>query len=108
MIVEVTQYYRPNGRQVVHELEVSETCEGQYQSILECNARLTAEQLMTGTVSQAIECEDFDYDIILTKGSDFAENARAMEELILRFNTDDCVKRQEIENGKGRVKSSQG
>ena len=95
MKVKVTQYYRPNGWQQTHELEVSDECAEQYQAIRECNARLTAEQLMTGMVSQTIECEDFDFDIIQTPGPDFEQNKRALETLILRFDKEKCNSRQQ-------------
>ena len=95
MKVNVTQFMRPNGRQVLRELEISDGCISQYKAIGECKARLTAEQLMSGEVSQTIECENFDYDIILTPGSDFDENKCALEKLILRFDKESCQAMQE-------------
>ena len=90
MKVNVTQYYRPYGWQETHEIEIRDECAEHYQQIGECGARLTAEQLMTGVVSQAIECEEFDFDMILTPGSDFEQNKRALETLILRFDKEKC------------------
>lgn len=86
MLVKVTQYMRPNGRQVEQELEIDDKCRDKYEKILDSGARLTAEQLMTGRVSQTIETDDGDFDIILTKGHDFEENRIALETMILRFD----------------------
>ncbi len=86
MKVNVTQYMRPNGRRVEHAIEVRDECSQKYQDILDCNANLSTEQLMTGAVSQTIECADGDFDIILTFGKDYDENKEALEKMILRFN----------------------
>jgi len=53
---------------------------------VDCGCRLTAEALRTGEVSQAVESPDFDFDIILTKGSDLNENREKLEEMIMRFD----------------------
>ncbi len=95
MIVEVTQFMRPDGRQVKHELEVSDECKEKYEELLSCNTRLTAEQLMSGAVSQTIECTDGDLDFALTKGPDLEENKKELEKMILRFDKIACVKFQE-------------
>ncbi len=86
MTASVTQFMRPNGRQVEHSLEISDDCKDKYQEIIGCGLRLTAEQLGNGTVSQTIEADDFDFDICLTKGSDLDENKKALEQMILRFD----------------------
>lgn len=86
MIVQVTQFMRPNGRQVQRELEVSDNCKEKYQEIIECGARLTGEQLMSGAVSQTIETSDGDFNLVLTKGTDLAENKKALEIMILDFD----------------------
>lgn len=96
MKVQVTQFMRPNGRQVLHELEIDDNCKEKYEEIVECGARLTGEQLRTGEVSQTIETVDGDFEIILTKGSDLAENKKALEKIILRF---DKVAFEEWKNG---------
>ncbi len=85
MLVEVTQYMRPNGWRVRYELEIDDKCEDKYQQIIEGGARLTGEQMMTGVVPQTIETMDGDFDIILTKGSDLQENEKALEKRIMRF-----------------------
>ncbi len=90
MLVDVTQYYRPDGRQVTHQLEVSDNCQTKYDELTKLG-RLTAEQLMNGSVSQTIECDDFDYDIIITGGADMEKNKEACEKLILRFDKDKCL-----------------
>jgi hypothetical protein len=86
MIVEVTQYYRPDGRQRTHELEISDDCAEKYKQIRAVGCRLTAEQLMSLEVSQTIEHKEGDYDLILTKGNDFDENKKALETMIRRFD----------------------
>jgi len=88
MIVQVTQFMRPNGRQVQHELKVDDKCKEKYQEIVGCDARLTGEQLMSGVVSQTIETVNGDFDLVLTNGSDLAENKRALEKMVLDFDKD--------------------
>ncbi len=96
MIVEVTQFMRPNGRQVQHELEISDECKGKYQEIRDLGLRLTGEQLRTGEVSQTIEAEDFDFDICITPGSDLQENKEKLQEMILRFDKAEYLKQQTL------------
>lgn len=86
MIVHVIQFMRPNGRQVRHTLEVGDSCKEKYQEIIECGARLTSEQLMSGVVSQTIETFDGDFALVLTNGEDLAENKRVLEVMILDFD----------------------
>ena len=86
MIAEVTQFMRPNGRQVHHELEIDDNCKEKYQEIIECGARLTGEQLTNGAASQTIETVNGDFNIVITKGSDLAANKRALEVMILDFD----------------------
>ena len=92
MKIQVTQFMRPNGRQVQQQLDVNDSCEEKYKELTECGARLTGEQLMNGQVSQCIETEYGDFDIVITKGSDFAQNKKALEDMILRFDKEDCEK----------------
>uniref|UniRef100_A0A6M3KGV8 Uncharacterized protein n=1 Tax=viral metagenome TaxID=1070528 RepID=A0A6M3KGV8_9ZZZZ len=86
MIVDVIQYMRPDGRKVPRQAEISDECQIKYDEIIECGGRLTAEQLMTGEVSQTIETNDFDFDIIITNGADFDENKKALEDMVMRFD----------------------
>ena len=95
MIVDVTQYMRPDGRQVQHKLTVSNECKEKYDELVSCGARLTGEQLMSRTVSQCIEMPDFDYDMELTDGDDLKENIKALEKMILRFDKVECMKQKE-------------
>ncbi|GAF97702.1 unnamed protein product, partial [marine sediment metagenome] len=93
------EFLRPNGRQVQHELDVDDNCKEKYQEIVECGARLTGEQLMSGMVSQTIETSDGDFDLVLTNGRDLAENIRALEKMILGFNKIAFKKwKKELEN----------
>lgn len=89
MIAKVTQYYRPDGRQVDHEITLKDDCKEKYDQIMTVG-RLTCEQLMTGMVSQAVECEDFDFDIILSDGKSLLKNKESLEKLILRFDLAKC------------------
>jgi hypothetical protein len=89
ILVDVTQYMRPDGRQVPHQLEIDDKCEPKYKELTKWGLRLTCEQLMNGTVSQTIEGSDFDVDIILTGGSDMEKNKEALQDLILRFDVDE-------------------
>lgn len=86
MIAKVIQFMRPHGRQVHQELEIDDNCKEKYQEIIECGARLTGEQLMNGTVSQTIETVNGDFNIVITKGPDLAENKKALEVMILDFD----------------------
>jgi hypothetical protein len=98
IIVDVVQFMRPNGRQVPHQLDVDDNCEAKYKELTGLGLRLTCEQLMNGTVSQTIECPDFDFDIILTNGADLTENKEALEKLILRFDAVEYHKQDELYN----------
>lgn len=93
MKAKVTQFMRPNGRQVQRELEIDDKCEPNYNRLTELGARLTCEQLMTGQVSQTIKTEECDFDIIVTKGGDLEENKKALEDMILRL---DATKLEEV------------
>ena len=92
MIVEVTEFVLPHGRQVVHNIEISDKCQSSYDAILSCNAKLTCEALRTCEVSQTIDCGEFDFDIILTSGRDLDENEQALEKMIMRFDKDECLR----------------
>lgn len=95
MIVKVTQYMRPDGRQVEHELKIDNECKEKYQQILDCGARLTCEELRTLEISQTIECSDFDFDIVITKGGKLTKNKEVLEKMILRFDKVKCLKQIE-------------
>ena len=99
MLVPVTQFMRPNGRRKELAIEIKDECKEKYDELYECGATLTAEQLMTGVVSQTITLDNFNFDIILTPGSSLEGNKEALEEMILRFNKKDClmqIKQMEI------------
>ncbi len=93
MKVKVIQFMRPNGRQVEQSIEINDKCKENYDKIIKLGGRLTAEQLMTGVVSQTIENEFEDFDITLSEGSNFKENVIKMEEMIMRFDADEYIKR---------------
>jgi hypothetical protein len=87
MEAKVMQYMRPNGRQVLQTVNISDDCSGKYSEMTDCGFRLAAEQLMTGVVSSTIEGFGFDYDMELTSGGDLKKNIEALEKMILRFNS---------------------
>ncbi len=95
MIAKVIQFMRPNGRQVEKELTIKDDCIENYKTILAYGARLTAEQMMSGMVSQTIETVVGDFDVILSKGTDLAENKMKLEEMILRFDKTAFLKWEE-------------
>lgn len=95
MEVQITQFIRPNGRQLLLTISIDDKCKDKYADILACNSQLTVEELMNGTMSQTIECSEFDFDIILTNGSEEEERLKpALEEMILRFDKDACLQQQ--------------
>lgn len=90
MLVNITQFMRPDGRQVPNSCEISDALELQYKAILANECKLTAEVLMTGHVSQAIEYEDGDFDIEICSNEPDAPKA-ALEKLIGRFKGDEFL-----------------
>ena len=93
MKVDQTQFIRPNGRQILTRITVDDKCQTKYADILDCGARLTIELLMNDTVSQTIECSEFDFDIVLTK-SDSDSVKSDLEQMIMRFDKEDCLCQQ--------------
>ena len=86
MKVIVRIYTLPNGRRHNETIGLPDRLINKYQAIQDCGCRLAAEILSTGEVSQTITCDDFDYDIVITKGSDLEENKNALIEMIERFD----------------------
>jgi hypothetical protein len=88
VIVELIQFMRPNGRQVPSSCEVSDDLASNYRALREAGCRLTAEVLMTGVVSQAIEHSEGDFAIELCQNAP-DKPREALENLLRRFNTAD-------------------
>ena len=61
MIVQVTQFIRPNGRQEPYTTEVSDECAVGYETMQRNKCRLTAEIIFGDMVSLCIEHEFGDY-----------------------------------------------
>ena len=85
MIVQITEFQLPNGKQVQQETTLKDECQENYNLLIKLGLRLTAEILITGVVSQTIESPNFDFDMELTSGNDLTENKHALEKMILRF-----------------------
>jgi len=85
MEVEITQFMRPNGKQVSGKIEISDDCQEQYDAIIAAGGRLTCEQLMSGVVSQTIEFTDGDVDMILTNPSKESKYREDLEKMIRRY-----------------------
>jgi hypothetical protein len=60
MTVEVTQYMRPDGRQVRMETDISDAFCAPYQAIKMRGWRIAAEYLTTGEISITVEDEEQD------------------------------------------------
>ena len=85
--VDVTYFFRPNGRQVLDVHYVSESCQAKYDEIIKLGGRLTFEDLTTGHVSQTIEFASFDFDIAIEPGGlRRSHHTGVFETMILRFD----------------------
>ena len=85
MTIQVTQFWRPNGRQTQESAEVSDQVQKQYLDLREAGGRLTAEVLRTGQVSVCIEhpeVGDFDIEVILNG----PEVQKVLEKMLTRFD----------------------
>lgn len=88
MIVELTQFMRPDGRQVASSCDVSEELKEQYQQLRSLGCRLTCEVLQTSDISLAIEHEEGDYAIELCENAPDKPKA-ALEKLLRRFKPEE-------------------
>ncbi len=83
MIVWVTQFLLPDGKQRQCQVHISDDLQSQCNLLARCKCRLTAEMLTTGEVSQCIEHEEGDYAIeICTK----SEVVVVLEKMIRAFD----------------------
>jgi hypothetical protein len=89
MNVPLTQFLRPNGRQVtVTCKDVNDNLQKNYDEIKANGLRLACEELSTGVVSIALEHDLGDYDMELCQNKPDAPK-QALEKLIERFNLAD-------------------
>jgi len=90
MDVEVTQFMRLNGRPVAREFPVADDLAPKYRALQEAGARLTAEVLMSGEVSWAIEQTDLGDFAIELASNDPADpkGPEALDKLIRNFDID--------------------
>lgn len=84
MTVEITQFVRPNGEQRVRHAEVPNDCAVGYESLRRHGCRLTAEVLIDGLVSQAIEHPEGDYAIEVTANG--PEVTEALHRMLREFD----------------------
>jgi hypothetical protein len=85
MIVKMTQFLRPNGRQVAVTCEgVDNNLQKNYDEIVARKMRVTCEELRTGKVSLALEHEQGDFDMELCDNAPDVPK-QALERLLGRF-----------------------
>ena len=71
MLVNVTQYLRPNGERRLEQAEISDCFQALYEDMQDYGYRLAAEILTTGHISLTIENNEEDVDIeIVANGPD--------------------------------------
>jgi hypothetical protein len=85
MLVEVTEFIPPRGRQEQQHLEVADDCAVGYESLRRHHCRLTAERLTTGSISTCIEHEEGDYDIQIVP-HELGKFKEAVEGMLRRFD----------------------
>lgn len=86
MKIQITQFWRPDGRRTQESTTVSDEFNDAYCAMIEEGARFTAEVLMNGLVSQCIEYPDFgDFDIEIVQ-NDLTEVKKALEDMLRRFD----------------------
>lgn len=77
MLVNVTEYVRPNGRKVHHQFKVDDSCQKDYDSMNDAGCCLEAEVLLTGQISLTVTSEASDVDILVFHRSEvFADRVK--------------------------------
>lgn len=84
MIVEVTEFVRPNGEPRKHLVAVADDCAVGYEALRRKGCQLTAEYLMTGAVSQTVEHHEGDFLIEVT--FEHKDNIPALEKMLREFD----------------------
>ena len=91
MIVSVTQFLLPDGRQRLVSAEVPDDLRPQVEAIQQSGCRLTAEVLTTDEVSQCIEHPDIgDFDHVLSPTG--PEATKKLRLMVARFDKAKCDK----------------
>jgi hypothetical protein len=84
VIVPVTRFCLPDGRQVPDETTISDDCKAKYEEMRAAGCRLTAEILSNGNVTCCIEHREYgDFDISLTENG--PEVQAGIETMLRRF-----------------------
>jgi hypothetical protein len=86
MIINVTQYLRPNGRKVVHEFEIDEKYKDQYNNLTAYGCHLTCEQLQTGHGVHYISHRLGDFQSVISAPGNFKEAEEKLLSLIEAFD----------------------
>lgn len=84
MQVIITQFFRPDGRQVPQSIELADDLAPKLKEIQDAGCRLTAEVLTTGMCSFAVEHPDGDFDLELCENG--PQVPTKITELIRRFD----------------------
>lgn len=86
MIVQVTQFLRPDGRKRTLELEIPDEYKEQYDLICSCGCEITCEQMMNRKAVQYITNDNGDFDIRITSANKHEDADKALLEMIRTFN----------------------
>lgn len=86
MLIQITQYLRPNGKQKRLLLDIPEEYRKQYDLILACECCITCEQLTTGQAVQYITHQLGDFAIETTPPHDKKAAEAALLQMIKSFN----------------------
>jgi hypothetical protein len=85
VVVNLTQFLRPDGQQKPVTCEVSDSLKANYEAIRENGMRLTCEELSSGMVSLALEHRDGDFLIEVCENAPHLPKL-TLEKLIGNFN----------------------
>lgn len=88
MLIQVTQYLRPDGRRKVLQFTIPDEYQQQYDLICKCGCEITCEQLMSGKAVQYIGNEHGDFITKLTGAGDREAAGAALFKMIQEFNKD--------------------
>lgn len=86
MIVEITQYVRPDGRPRNFSLVASEECYLKHELIQSCGCRITCGQLNSGEIAQYITNVHGDFAMKITPANDTEAADNALLEMISEFD----------------------
>ena len=89
MLVDVLEFRLPDGREILHQIEIDDACQSGYTAICDLKGRLTCERLITDAVFQYIEFDEGDFDVTLSKGDDTTETKTKLEKMIQCFDKDE-------------------